>query len=281
MDMQLKSAVVDYLKCLQGTGVRRVTLSNATLESVRDWARTGEESKALSPARLPEEKPTRSSVVQEAPLNLQSAQKLEALQKLAARIQEDGKYRGMFRYAKQMVFGVGSHDAQILFVGEAPGADEDEQGEPFVGRAGQLLTKMIQAMGLERSGVYIANIVKYRPDMPQGGSGNRKPTLSEIEAGLPYVREQIRIIQPKVLVALGATAVEGLFGAAKAEISKKRGQWLEFMGIPLMPTYHPAYLLRNPSNTEKRKVWEDLMLVMEKTGLPVSEKQRRFFSNKD
>jgi len=136
---------------------------------------------------------------------------------------------------------------------------------------------MIQAMGLKRGDVYIANIVKYRPDMPPGSSGNRKPTQPEIEAGRLYICEQIRIIQPAVLVALGATAVEGLLAVVKGEISRKRGQWTEFMGIPLMPTYHPAYLLRNSSNAEKRKVWEDLLQVMEKTGLPVSEKQKRFF----
>ena len=271
--MDLKTASVEYLKCLQETGVRRIPLAKATVESLKSWSRaTG---KGRNPADAV--KSPASAVVQETPLNLGSGQKMEALERLKERIVADQAYRAQFRNAKKMVFGVGSPDARIVFVGEAPGVDEDEQGEPFVGKAGELLTKMIQAMGLKRGDVYIANIVKYRPDMPPGSSGNRKPTQPEIEAGRLYICEQIRIIQPAVLVALGATAVEGLLAVVKGEISRKRGQWTEFMGIPLMPTYHPAYLLRNSSNAEKRKVWEDLLQVMEKTGLPVSEKQKRFF----
>lgn len=164
-----------------------------------------------------------------------------------------------------------------MFVGEAPGADEDEQGEPFVGRAGQLLTKMIQAMGFERSDIYIANVLKCRPDMPAGESGNRKPKLDEMQTCLPWLKEQIAIIQPKAIIALGATAVEGLLGDT-SPMRDLRGRWLEFQGIPVMVTYHPAYLLRNQSIGEKRKVWEDMLLVMEKLGCRISQKQRRFFT---
>jgi uracil-DNA glycosylase family 4 len=176
----------------------------------------------------------------------------------------------------QVVFGVGDPEARILFVGEAPGEDEDREGEPFVGRAGQLLTKMIAAIGLSRSLVYISNILKCRPDMPAGSPGNRKPTKDEMDTCLPYLRAQIDVIQPEVMIALGATALEGLLGAVGG-ISRLRGKFLEYRGIPLMPTFHPSYLLRNASNTEKRKVWEDLMQVMERVGMPVSEKQRGFF----
>ncbi len=175
-----------------------------------------------------------------------------------------------------VVFGVGSIDAELMFVGEAPGADEDAAGEPFVGAAGQLLTKMIGAMGLTRDQVYIANILKCRPDMPRGSSGNRKPTPEEMQTCIPYLHAQIDLIQPKVLVGLGGTAMEGLLG--KSGITKLRGQWHTYRGIPLMPTYHPAYLLRNQSNAEKRRVWEDLLAVMEKLGLPISEKQRGYFA---
>lgn len=175
-----------------------------------------------------------------------------------------------------VVFGVGSIDAELMFVGEAPGADEDAAGEPFVGAAGQLLTKMIGAMGLTRDQVYIANILKCRPDMPRGSSGNRKPTPEEMQTCIPYLHAQIDLIQPKVLVGLGGTAIEGLLG--KSGITKLRGQWHTYRGIPLMPTYHPAYLLRNQSNAEKRRVWEDLLAVMEKLGLPISEKQRGYFA---
>ena len=179
----------------------------------------------------------------------------------------------------QVVFGVGNPDAELMFVGEAPGEDEDRQGEPFVGRAGQLLTKIIEAMGFPRSEVYIANVLKCRPDMPPGESGNRKPTSAEMKTCLPYLQRQIEIIRPRALVALGATAMEGLTGDP-APIGRLRGRWHEFDGIPLMATYHPAYLLRNQSNTEKRKVWEDLLLVLEKLGHPISEKQRNFFLSK-
>lgn len=177
---------------------------------------------------------------------------------------------------RNVVFGVGSPDAELMFVGEAPGADEDEQGEPFVGKAGQLLTRIIQAMGLSRETVYIGNILKCRPDTPGQLSGNRKPTPEEMQTCLPFLQEQIDLIRPKVLVALGATAVEGLLGKT-AGITRLRGHWQTYRGIPLMPTYHPAYLLRNQSNSEKRKVWEDMLQVMEKLGLPISEKQRNYF----
>ena len=177
---------------------------------------------------------------------------------------------------KNVVFGVGSIDAQLMFVGEAPGADEDEQAEPFVGKAGQLLTKIIQTMGLQRGDVYIANILKCRPDTPGQSAGNRKPTPEEMQTCIPYLHEQIDLIRPKVLVALGATAVEGLLGKTIG-ITKLRGNWQTYRGIPLMPTYHPAYLLRNQALSEKRRVWEDMLQVMEKLTMPISEKQKNFF----
>jgi len=178
-----------------------------------------------------------------------------------------------------VVFGVGNPDAKLMFVGEAPGEEEDLQGEPFVGRAGQLLTKMIGAMGLTRDQVYIANIVKCRPDMPAGAPGNRKPTKEEMETCVPYLRAQIEVIKPRAMVALGATAVEGLLGPIGA-IGTLRGKFHDYRGTPLMPTYHPSYLLRNQSNTEKRKVWDDLLKVMERLEMPVTEKQRGYFLSK-
>ena len=175
-----------------------------------------------------------------------------------------------------VVFGVGNIDAQLMFVGEAPGADEDEMGEPFIGRAGQLLTKILLATGLSRADVYIANILKCRPDTPGQSAGNRPPTPEERATCIPYLQEQIDLIKPKAIVALGATAVDGLLGKTLG-ITKLRGNWQEYRGIPLMPTYHPAYLLRNQSLSEKRKVWEDFLKVMEKLEMPVSAKQRNFF----
>ncbi len=176
----------------------------------------------------------------------------------------------------QTVFGVGNVDSELMFIGEAPGADEDRQGEPFVGRAGQLLTKIIAAMGLTRDDVYIANILKCRPDTPGQSAGNRPPAPNEMATCLPYLVEQIEIIRPRVLVALGSTAVAGLLELSEP-MGKLRGRWHSYRDTPLMITYHPSYLLRNQSNTEKRKVWEDMLLVLERLGHSVSEKQRGYF----
>jgi len=178
---------------------------------------------------------------------------------------------------KNVVFGVGDINAKLMFIGEAPGSDEDQQGEPFVGKAGQLLTRIIQTMGLSRDSVYIANILKCRPDTPGQTSGNRKPTPQEMQTCIPYLHRQIDLIGPEVIVALGATALEGLLGRNPAGITRLRGHWQTFRGIPLMPTYHPAYLLRNQSLSEKRKVWEDMLQVMAKLAMPISERQRKYF----
>ncbi len=153
----------------------------------------------------------------------------------------------------KLVFGVGKPDAELLFVGEGPGADEDAQGEPFVGKAGQLLTRMIEAMGLRREDVYIANVVKCRPPW------NRDPEPDEIAACEPFLKAQIAAISPRIIVALGRFAVQTLLRDA-TPITRQRGRWREYEGVKLMPTFHPAYLLRNPA--EKKKAWEDLQLVM-------------------
>ena len=157
----------------------------------------------------------------------------------------------------RLVFGVGNPSAELMFVGEGPGADEDLQGEPFVGRAGQLLTKMIEAMGFARSEVYIANVVKCRPP------GNRDPEPDEIAACEPFLKAQIAAIRPRVVVALGRFAVQTLLRDT-TPIGKQRGRWREYEGVRLMPTFHPAYLLRNPA--EKKPAWEDLQLVMKEFG---------------
>jgi len=196
---------------------------------------------------------------------------------IQARVAVCTKCPHLARSRTQTVFGVGNPDADLMFVGEAPGADEDAQGEPFVGRAGQLLTKIITAMGVTRSDVYIANVLKCRPDMPRGSFGNRPPTPEEMQTCLPYLAEQIEIIRPKVMVALGATAVEGLLGT-RAPMHAMRGRWHSHQETPLMITYHPSYLLRNQAPAEKRKVWEDMLQVLERLGRPITEKQRRFFT---
>ena len=153
---------------------------------------------------------------------------------------------------RQVVFGVGNPNADLMFVGEAPGADEDIQGEPFVGRAGQLLTKIIEAIGLQRSDVYIANVIKCRPP------GNRNPEPDEVERCEPFLFRQIDTIKPKVIVALGKFAAQSLLQTSDP-ITRLRGREYRFRSATLIPTFHPAYLLRNPSS--KREVWEDMKKV--------------------
>ena len=201
---------------------------------------------------------------------------------LKERVLNDPVCRAQVRPGKQLVLGVGSLDAKIMFVGEAPGAEEEVQGEPFVGPAGQLLTKMITAMGLKRADVYIGNIMNWRPAMPVDASGvqygNRPPSPQELAYCLPYLQAQIDVVQPELLVALGSTAAQGLLGAGTFKsLGEVRSQWKDFGGKPLIVTYHPSYILRTQSNQSKRLIWEDLLKVMERAALPISEKQRGFF----
>ena len=187
------------------------------------------------------------------------------------------KCKSLVASRTQVVVGVGTVEADLMFIGEAPGQDEDREGEPFVGAAGQLLTKIIQATGLDRETVYIANILKCRPDTPGRISGNRKPRPEEMATCFPWVKRQIEIIRPKVIVAVGGTAVEGLLGTMPTGITRLRGKWQSYRGVPVMPTFHPSYLLRNQSWAVKRQVWEDMLQVMEKLEMPISEKQRGYF----
>jgi uracil-DNA glycosylase family 4 len=166
----------------------------------------------------------------------------------------------------KIVFGDGSAKAQLVFVGEGPGADEDAQGLPFVGRAGKLLTQMIEAMGLQRSDVYICNVVKCRPP------GNRQPEPDEVEKCSPFLFRQLDVLQPKVIVCLGATAAQTLLQTNRG-ISHFRGQWMDFRGYKMLATYHPAYLLRNPA--AKGDVWKDLQKVMAELGLEIKKNKAK------
>jgi len=168
---------------------------------------------------------------------------------------------GLCKQRKQAVFARGTGSVGVCFVGEGPGADEDAQGLPFVGKAGQLLDRMIEAMGFGRDEVYVCNVVKCRPP------DNRKPEPEEMAACKPFLDEQLALIAPRVVVALGATAVQGLLGTSEG-ITRMRGNWKSYRGqIDVMPTFHPAYLLRNPA--AKREVWEDLQEVLRRIGRSV------------
>jgi uracil-DNA glycosylase family 4 len=202
----------------------------------------------------------------------ETARREQALKALNEKMVRNCKKCPLSRTRNKTVFGQGNAAARLVFVGEAPGAEEDAQGLAFVGRAGQLLTKMIEAMGLTRDQVYICNILKCRPP------NNRDPAPDEIACCWPYLDEQLRIIQPEVIVALGRPAAQTLLRTT-ASIGQLRGQWHDYFisgspmvgpATPLMPTYHPAYLLRNPP--DKVKAWNDLKMVMARLGLPIPQR---------
>ncbi|HLH53218.1 MAG TPA: uracil-DNA glycosylase [Verrucomicrobiae bacterium] len=294
---QLLDATIDHLENLKSRGTRFVSISPGTWTALAETRARPAISPHPSPgfAARPESEKPRKEVLPTAAIRLQ-AEKIEtaeagpaisvpaltpeakaaAFAELRQRAMACKKCAHLASSRKNVVFGVGNINARLMFVGEAPGADEDVQGEPFVGKAGQLLTKIIQTMGLSRDSVYIANILKCRPDTPGQASGNRKPTPAEMQTCIPFLHEQIDLIQPGVIVALGATAVEGLLGKTSG-ITRLRGQWHTYRGTPLMPTYHPAYLLRNQALSEKRRVWEDMLQVMEKLQMDISPKQRNYF----
>jgi DNA polymerase len=271
---QLLDAAIDHLESLKARGVRYLAVNPGALlalKQTRTMTTTSGRGRPLAPAA-----PATSPDAPMTPKVQGTPAKAEAMRELLERALVCVKCPNLASTRKNVVFGVGSIDAALMFVGEAPGADEDAQGEPFVGAAGQLLTKIIQTMGLSRQTVYIANILKCRPDTPGQNSGNRKPTTEEMKTCIPYLHSQIDLIQPRVLVALGGTAMEGLLGKGEG-ITRLRGRWQEFRGIPLMPTFHPSYLLRNQALTEKRKVWEDMLQVMNRLGMAISEKQQTYF----
>ncbi len=248
----------EYLKVLK--------LAKRSLEEYKNWGEdelykiAAVEKEAVAAAAPKKQNPQVSM-----PKNEKSADKLEALR------EETGKCRKcpLGKSRLNCVFGVGSPDADLIFVGEGPGYDEDHKGEPFIGRAGQLLTKIIEAMGFTRETVYIANIVKCHPmkdpSDPEKRANDRPPTPEEMNACQPYLDMQFEIIKPKIIVTLGASSTKGLLKTEES-ISVIRGQVREYNGIKLMPTYHPAALLRNPNL--KKFVWDDMKRVMNylKTG---------------
>ena len=201
--------------------------------------------------------PEARSSAPQTPQEAEPKVKLPLLEKVRTELGECDRCK-LHRTRTNIVFGVGSPEARLMFVGEAPGEDEDLQGFPFVGKAGQLLTRMIEAMGLRREDVYICNTVKCRPP------NNRNPEPDELLACEPFLKGQLGAVKPEVIVTLGKFAAQSLLREQTA-ITRLRGQWREYEGIPVMPTFHPAYLLRSPA--EKGKVWEDLKQVMKRLGL--------------
>lgn len=242
-----------HLEHLKEEGIREVEVSPERLAALKQRVRRSSARPATQPA------PAVSAGAADTGEDVAAE-----LQKIAAEIAVCKKCR-LCESRTNTVPGQGSTHPEIMFIGEGPGADEDEQGLAFVGRAGQLLTQIIEAMGYTRDEVFIGNVVKCRPP------DNRAPMPDEMAACLPYLERQIALLRPKVIVALGATAVKGLFDDPKVAITKIRGSWMKYHGIDTMPTFHPAYLLRNPP--AKREVWEDMKTVLRHLGRPIPSRR--------
>ncbi|WP_221028858.1 uracil-DNA glycosylase [Actomonas aquatica] len=302
-------ALTEELRRLKTAGVSTVSVSEESLATLRKIV--ADRAAAVAPAQAPAPaatsagepaapswtpsstpraaskpaKPAAATLPPPPAVNLPDGDKQTRWDALLAAVKDDSVCAKQLRPGKQVVLGVGSLDARIFFCGEAPGAEEELQGEPFVGPAGQLLTKMIAGMGLKREDVYIGNIMNWRPQLPTIDGveqvGNRPPTPEEMAYCLPYLRAQLEIVNPDVVVALGSTAAKGLLGPESfTTLGEIRGKWQTFAGKPVMVTYHPSYILRNQSNRSKRMIWEDLLQVMEKTELPISDKQRGYFQSR-
>lgn len=246
-----------HLEYLREEGVREVDVSPGRLEALTN--RAPEIAKRTQPPP-PEGQPFLDPTA-----GVASAHG-DSLERIAAEIAACRACR-LCEKRTNVVPGQGCLHPDIMFIGEGPGEEEDLQGLAFVGRAGQLLTQIIEAMGYTRDSVFIGNVVKCRPP------GNRTPLPDEMAACLPFLERQIDLIRPKLIVALGGTAIKGLFNDPKIAITRIRGEWMEYRGIPVMPTFHPAYLLRNPP--AKREVWEDIKRVLERLGRPIPTRGRR------
>jgi len=302
-------ALTDELRRLKASGVKTVSVSDDSLAALRRMIAArragapGSESGTISPPAAgprPAEHRAESPAPQEqvsSPARLlppppevvlPAGDKTVRWAALRELVLNHPVCRAHVRPGKQVVFGVGSLDARVMFVGEAPGAEEELQGEPFVGPAGQLLTRMIQAMGLARSDVYIGNIMNWRPELPARADGtqvgNREPTPEEMAFCIPFITAQIEVVSPVLVVALGATAARGLLGPQSFRtLGDVRGRWHDYRGRPLRVTYHPSYLLRKEADgptaekRAKRAAWEDFLAVMERAGVPITDKQRNFF----
>lgn len=306
---QLLDVTIEHLEALKSEGRVTIDVAPKSMDLLRDMIRSGPDAVRQPQRNIPSSPrvqqtpiartPSRSAheeaqaAVSESTVEsnvtdligrvedwpvLEKEQKESAMAKLQEQVLACTRCSHLVQARTQVVFGVGDVHAEVMFVGEAPGMDEDRQGEPFVGKAGQLLTRIIETMGLSRDTVYIGNVLKCRPDTPGRSYGNRKPTPMEMQTCWPYLMEQIKLIRPKVIVALGTTAVEGLLGKSIKGITRMRGKYQDFRGIPVMPTYHPSYVLRNPAKAIKRQVWEDMLKVMEFMGMEISAKQRQFFT---
>ena len=275
--------LLEFLAAEQARGVTHVHLDDGARDGLRglfNLAKTGsaatpvtklEAGRVEIPIEAPKPTPAASAVA------IEGSTRIEQLDSLRRQAENWAPARSLGSLRETMVFATGNPEARVMLVGEAPGYQEEREREPFVGPAGQKLNDILKAMGISREEVYISNIVKFRPATPKQTTNNRKPTPEEMTACMPFIRAEIGIVKPECIIALGATAAEGLLGLTGTVLTM-RGPWHDFEGTPVRVTYHPSYLLQNGGgNTVKRQVWEDMLAVMEKLGLPISDKQRGFF----
>ena len=294
--------LLEELKRQKAAGLRRVSISDESLASLKALAGAPAASPAPAAAAKPAPTPVgartaapvaavrpvtpvavkpavvaTTPVIADAPIfTLTSgtkAERMQALRQIVDACPETKKHLGGSHRA---LLGHGSLDAKVVFVGEAPSLEEMEAGKAFAGASGELLHKILAAAAISPADCFFAPVMVWRPEPPTQ-YGKRPPTARELAFNVPYLRAQIDVVAPRVVVALGAQAFEALHGRSPT-ITQARGQWFDLGGVPLLPTFHPNYLLHSPSASAKRSVWEDFLLLMEKLGLPISEKQRGFFA---
>ena len=289
--------LLEELKRQKAAGLRRVSVSDEAVATLKALAGTPVAAPApaavakpaaitapaasVRPTPIPvTPKPAAvatTPVIADAPIfTLPAGTKAERMQALRQLVDACVETKKHLTGSHRPLLGHGSLDAKVVFVGEAPSLEEMEAGKAFAGASGELLQKILGAAAISPADYYLAPVMVWRPEPPTQ-YGKRPPTAREIAFNLPYLRAQIDVVAPRIVVALGAQAFEALHGRTPS-ITQARGQWFDLSGVPLMPTYHPNYLLHNPSASAKRAVWEDFLLAMEKLGLPISEKQRGFFA---
>jgi uracil-DNA glycosylase len=297
--------LLEELKRQKAAGVRRVSITADSLAALKALAGTpatpasapapapAKAAPAPAPAR-PAAAPSSAPVAAAAPksavaapaapisdapiFTLAAGTKAERMQALRQLVEACAETKKHLVAPQRPLLGHGSLDAKVVFVGEAPTIGEMEAGQAFAGESGELLQKILGAAAINQADCYFAPVMVWRPEPPTQ-YGKRPPTARELAFNLPYLRAQIDVISPRVVVALGAQAFEALHGRTPT-ITQARGQWFDLGGVPLLATFHPNYLLHSPSASAKRTVWEDFLLLMEKLGLPISEKQRGFFATK-
>lgn len=281
----LKELTVETLSHLAASGTERLPVDDEARGILREWmlaARAGKKagqgaavaatSAVSAPVSAEPTPPAPSPAPQKDEMGVE-----EKLAYLRKRAEHWKPARALGSLRETMVFAVGNPRARLMLVGEAPGFDEERLKEPFVGKAGQLLNKILAAMGLTREEVYISNVCKWRPSMGENqGTGNRAPSPEEIAACLPLIMAEIRAVRPACIICLGASSAKGLL-QRELSVGSARGQWLDCQGVPVRVTYHPSYLLRNENLSARRAVWEDMLAAMELLGMPISEKQRGYF----